>query len=423
MGQLLHSSTGQTHRFDWKQVVIAAAQAEADNLIGNITHTTNGNNTNLVADAANQMGSNFANSALESLDSRHFDAQTAAADALGAYIGNLYQDQTVREAIKNYRQQRQEQQQFNDWVNDLPNRIAERYGAPRSYASQVMSYTASDLSHFNDPTSSSTTNPRGNNPTPSNKNPSYSDRQSQTDLSKTRAQRWSQDQQQQQNWDAQRSSAGDGTITQSMPYPPEDDAIEPVAPELAVLGAIDLAVDVGSFLVEEAAPYILPKLSQLAQSTGFWREGTDALESIFTGGRKIDSIAEWEKSEIEAADWYDALRGSGSNTDINLISENTGIPEYRIERIKNHLFFDNHELMDGRIDRFDPYIEIADAWERLQTGNFYKQDLDLLNHEYFESKFENIFNTDYDAAHEAAIKSGRDWDPDQINSYSPYWRP
>jgi len=39
--------------------------------------------------------------------------------------------------------------------------------------------------------------------------------------------------------------------------------------------------------------------------------------------------------------------------------------------------------------------------------------IDLLNHEYFESKFENIYGTDYATAHEKTIESGRNWDPNK----------
>jgi hypothetical protein len=34
-------------------------------------------------------------------------------------------------------------------------------------------------------------------------------------------------------------------------------------------------------------------------------------------------------------------------------------------------------------------------------------DVELLNHEIFESKFEGIFQTDYEPAHSASEKSGR----------------
>lgn len=54
------------------------------------------------------------------------------------------------------------------------------------------------------------------------------------------------------------------------------------------------------------------------------------------------------------------------------------IREYRIQRIKEHVFINEHTLSDGRVAQFHPYIEISDAWSRLQSGNFVKQDIQLL---------------------------------------------
>ena len=42
-----------------------------------------------------------------------------------------------------------------------------------------------------------------------------------------------------------------------------------------------------------------------------------------------------------------------------------------------------------------------------QVANFLHKDLQLLDHEYFESRFEGIFKTNYRTAHEAANRSGR----------------
>ncbi|WP_289396095.1 hypothetical protein [Bacillus sp. DX1.1] len=57
---------------------------------------------------------------------------------------------------------------------------------------------------------------------------------------------------------------------------------------------------------------------------------------------------------------------------------------------------------------YDDY-EIAQAWERLMNGNYVDSDIQLLNHEIFESKFEGIFKTDYRTAHDKTIESGRLW--------------
>ena len=52
---------------------------------------------------------------------------------------------------------------------------------------------------------------------------------------------------------------------------------------------------------------------------------------------------------------------------------------------------------------------MAAAWDRLAKGDFIESDIILLEHEYFESKFEKLFKTNYRTAHKAAEYSGRKW--------------
>jgi len=40
---------------------------------------------------------------------------------------------------------------------------------------------------------------------------------------------------------------------------------------------------------------------------------------------------------------------------------------------------------------FDPDPEIVNSWDRLIRGDFMQSDLDLVQHERFELKFESIF--------------------------------
>ena len=71
--------------------------------------------------------------------------------------------------------------------------------------------------------------------------------------------------------------------------------------------------------------------------------------------------------------------------------------------------------MKKGLTRFDPDPEIASVWDRLYKGDFVKNDLQLLEHEYFESKFERIFKTDYRTAHNAAqnAQQGKPWNPNE----------
>ena len=65
-----------------------------------------------------------------------------------------------------------------------------------------------------------------------------------------------------------------------------------------------------------------------------------------------------------------------------------------------------HQL-DESVARFDADPMISNAWKRLESGTHLPKDLQLLDHEYFESRFEGIFKTNYRTAHEAANRSGR----------------
>lgn len=111
---------------------------------------------------------------------------------------------------------------------------------------------------------------------------------------------------------------------------------------------------------------------------------------------------EWEAAETA----YDLIR---STDDAAMIAAHTGMRQSWVSRIKQHLFVQTHQL-DAGISRFDADPFIANAWHRLQTGTHTPNDIALLRHELFESKFEGIFRTNYRTAHDAAIRSGRTWE-------------
>lgn len=67
--------------------------------------------------------------------------------------------------------------------------------------------------------------------------------------------------------------------------------------------------------------------------------------------------------------------------------------------------------MRDRVGKFDPDIEIDDALGRLINGDYNQNDLDLLNHEYYEHRFEEFFSTDYRTAHNRTVETGKVWNP------------
>jgi len=121
---------------------------------------------------------------------------------------------------------------------------------------------------------------------------------------------------------------------------------------------------------------------------------------VETGARQTNlSIFDWDRAESV----YSDIR---TRSDVPTIAANTGLPEFQVNRIKDHVFNNDHILDDG-VRRFDADPMIANAWNRLTDGTQTPRDMDLLSHELFESKFEGIFGTDYRTAHEAANRSGR----------------
>ncbi|MDB0538638.1 hypothetical protein LBW61_19850, partial [Ralstonia solanacearum] len=118
-----------------------------------------------------------------------------------------------------------------------------------------------------------------------------------------------------------------------------------------------------------------------------------------------NTVKGWDAAEGA----YDAIRGDA--TDVSAIAKNTGMSEARIARIKEHVFIKEH-VLDSWVRRFDADPDIVNSWSRLKTGDWVESDLNLLQHERFESKFEAIFKTDYRTAHDAAIRSGRTWTPE-----------
>ena len=75
--------------------------------------------------------------------------------------------------------------------------------------------------------------------------------------------------------------------------------------------------------------------------------------------------------------YYETIRKS--KTDVERIAQNTGMERSTILLIKNYLFNDEHELMNG-YHKFDPDFYIAESWRRLafDANNIQEHDLLLL---------------------------------------------
>lgn len=105
------------------------------------------------------------------------------------------------------------------------------------------------------------------------------------------------------------------------------------------------------------------------------------------------------QAEEHAIRYYGLVRSM--KTDCRRIARNTGFREKDIRRIKNHVFYEEHELYDGIFGRFHPSYYMAQSWQRLIDGRaIQERDIILLNHEFLESVL-MAEGLDYDSAHEA----------------------
>lgn len=120
----------------------------------------------------------------------------------------------------------------------------------------------------------------------------------------------------------------------------------------------------------------------------------------FMKGRTIDKVGESgiintgavsgalnpmsKQAEQHAVRYYESVRHM--KTDTMKISEATGISKDKLDKIKDHVFIKEHELIDGK-RRFDPDYEMAQSWQRLLSGDYKEQDIVLLKHEYAELRY------------------------------------
>lgn len=92
-----------------------------------------------------------------------------------------------------------------------------------------------------------------------------------------------------------------------------------------------------------------------------------------------------KEAEEHAVRYYESVRHM--TTDTAKISQNTNISKDKIDKIKNHIFIKEHNLLSGT-HRFDPSYDMAQPWQRLINGkNIQEKDIVLLKHEYSELRY------------------------------------
>ncbi|MGC1508892.1 MAG: hypothetical protein WA819_10710, partial [Ketobacter sp.] len=124
---------------------------------------------------------------------------------------------------------------------------------------------------------------------------------------------------------------------------------------------------------------------------------------------------------IDPADkMYDAIRAS--KTDVSTIASNTGIKPQNIQKVKDHVFYNEH-LLDRYVDLGEPAVVSrfhsnsaqAEAWKRLEAGTQSDADITWLKHETAERWYEMKYNSGYTEAHDRVDSrwSGNPWEVDQ----------
>ena len=112
-----------------------------------------------------------------------------------------------------------------------------------------------------------------------------------------------------------------------------------------------------------------------------------------TGGRtRPRDEFDFDAQQQWADDAYERFRQT--DRDVDLISENTGVPREEVAAVKKHLMEDEHPLTNYDdptgppiMSRFDSDPDIAEAWIRMAEGRATPEDLALLRHEVAEFNY------------------------------------
>ncbi len=123
------------------------------------------------------------------------------------------------------------------------------------------------------------------------------------------------------------------------------------------------------------------KMPAGSSSKGLAKGGESAIIKAGSIGGALNPQS--ARADAHAERYYAAVRKM--TTDVRRIAENTGYAESDIQRIKNFIFLDKHDLRDGKIAHFDASYEMAESWQRLIDGKqIQPHDLTLLKHEMME---------------------------------------
>ncbi len=91
-----------------------------------------------------------------------------------------------------------------------------------------------------------------------------------------------------------------------------------------------------------------------------------------------------EAANKHAERYYGLVRSM--TTDVGKIARTTGYSEDEIQRVKDYIFTEEHDLGEGLVKRFDPDYMMGESWRRLMEGTPEHHDLVMIEHEILERK-------------------------------------
>lgn len=114
--------------------------------------------------------------------------------------------------------------------------------------------------------------------------------------------------------------------------------------------------------------------------TDFTANKNSATIKMISGARITDQFGDAATEHAER--YYGLVRSM--TTDVSKIAKITGYSEKDIQKVKDYVFLDVHDLGDGEPRRFDPSFAMAQSWQRLIDGHPEPHDMTLIQHEVME---------------------------------------
>ena len=89
-----------------------------------------------------------------------------------------------------------------------------------------------------------------------------------------------------------------------------------------------------------------------------------------------------DEAKEHAIKYYGLVRSM--KTDVAKISKTTGIPEADVQKVKDFIFNEKHDLGGKELEYFEPDYMMAESWQRLIAGKPESHDITLIRHEIME---------------------------------------